>query len=61
MHPTKRFLAVAHRVPRDPDLTKLRDVPRAEAIRLAMIMYGWDAAEAARRVDVEQRAATRKR
>ena len=52
--PDKEVLGVAHRVPRDPDLTKLRDMPRAEAIRVAMIMYGWDAAEAARKVDLEQ-------
>jgi hypothetical protein len=52
--PDKEVLSVAHRVPRDPDLTKLRDIPRAEAIRLAMIMYGWDAATAARKVDIEQ-------
>ena len=52
--PDEEVLGVAHRVPRDPDLTKLRDMPRAEAIRVAMIMYGWDAAEAVRKVDVEQ-------
>ena len=39
---------------RDPDLTKLRDLPRAEAMRIAMIKYGWDAATAARKVDIEQ-------
>jgi hypothetical protein len=50
----KEVLSVARRVPRDPDLTKLRDMPRAEAMRLAMIMYGWDAATAARKVDIEQ-------
>jgi len=37
-----------------PDLTKLRDLPRAEAIRIAMIRYGWDGAAAAMRVDIEQ-------
>jgi hypothetical protein len=52
--PDKEVLSVAHRVPRDPDLTKLRDTPRAEAMRLAMLMYGWDAVTAARKVDIEQ-------
>ena len=52
--PDKEVLSVAHRVPRDPDLTKLRDTLRAEAIRRAMIMYGWDAATAAGKVDIEQ-------
>jgi hypothetical protein len=50
----KEVLSVAHRAPRDPDLAELRDTPRAEAIRRAMIMYGWDAATAARKVDSEQ-------
>ena len=45
---------MAQRVRRDPDLTKLRDSPRAEAIRVAMLHYGWDAATAARKVDIEQ-------
>jgi hypothetical protein len=45
---------MAHRARRDPDLTKLRDSPRAEAIRVAMLLYGWDAATAARKVDIEQ-------
>jgi len=39
---------------REPDLTKLRDLPRGEAMRIAMILYGWDAATAAMKVDVEQ-------
>jgi hypothetical protein len=39
---------------RPPDLRKLRDLPRAEAMRIAMIKYGWDAATAGRKVDVEQ-------
>ena len=39
---------------REPDLTKLRDLPRAEAIRIAIIKYTWDAAEAAEKVDNEQ-------
>ena len=38
----------------ESDLTKLRDLPRAEAMRIAMIRYGWDAATAAKRVDAEQ-------
>jgi hypothetical protein len=38
----------------EADLTKLRDLPRAEAMRIAMIRYGWDAATAAKRVDSEQ-------
>jgi hypothetical protein len=45
---------MAQRVPRDPDLSKLRDLPRAEAIRVAMLHYGWDATTAARKVDIEQ-------
>ena len=39
---------------RDPDLTNLRGLSRAEAMRIAMIRYGWDAATAAKRVDAEQ-------
>jgi two-component system, response regulator len=39
---------------RTPDLAKLRDLPREEAIRVAMLIYGWSAAEAAERVDTEQ-------
>jgi hypothetical protein len=39
---------------REPDLTKLRDLPRAEAMRIAMLLYGWDAATAALMVDIEQ-------
>jgi hypothetical protein len=39
---------------REPDLTRLRDLSRGEAIRIAMLMYGWDAATAATRVDFEQ-------
>lgn len=39
---------------REPDLTRLRGLPRAEAMRLAMIMYGWDATTAAEKVDIEQ-------
>jgi two-component system response regulator len=39
---------------RTPDLAKLRDVPREEAIRVARLIYGWSAAEAAERVDTEQ-------
>ena len=54
MHPTREVVSVAHRVRRDPDLSKLRDSPRAEAIRVAMLVYGWDAATAARKVDIEQ-------
>jgi len=36
---------------REPDLAKLRDLPREEAIRVAILIYGWSAAEAAERVD----------
>jgi hypothetical protein len=50
----KEVVTVAHRVRRDPDLSKLRDSPRAEAIRVAMLVYGWDAATAAGKVDIEQ-------
>jgi CheY-like chemotaxis protein len=39
---------------RTPDLAKLRDLPREEAIRVAALIYGWSAAEAAERVDTEQ-------
>ncbi|HJQ30314.1 MAG TPA: hypothetical protein VJ827_13325 [Rubrobacter sp.] len=39
---------------REPDLTKLRDLLRAEAIRVAMLVYGWDATTAAEKVDTEQ-------
>ena len=39
---------------RTPDLTKLGDLPREEAIRVATLIYGWSAAEAAERVDTEQ-------
>jgi hypothetical protein len=39
---------------RDPDLTRLRDLPRAEAMRIAMIKHGWDADTAGRKVDIEQ-------
>ena len=43
-----------HRIPEEAHLSRLRDLPRAEAIRIAMIKYGWDAATAAKRVDVER-------
>jgi hypothetical protein len=39
---------------RAPDLSKLGDLPREEAIRVATLIYGWSAAEAAERVDTEQ-------
>ena len=39
---------------REPDLTRLKDLPRAEAMRIAMIKHGWDAATAAEQVDIEQ-------
>ena len=39
---------------RTPDLAKLGDLPREEAIRVAMLIYGWGVAEAAERVDTEQ-------
>ena len=39
---------------REPDLTMLRGLPRAEAMRRAMIMYGWDATTAAQKVDIEE-------
>ena len=35
-------------------LSKLRDLPRPEAIRIAMIKLGWDATTAAMWVDAEQ-------
>src|SRR5215211_3613500 len=38
----------------EPDLAKLRDLSREEAIRVALLIYGWSAAEAAERVDAEQ-------
>lgn len=40
---------------RKPDLAELRDLPRAEAMRVAMIKYGWDAETAGRMVAAEQR------
>jgi hypothetical protein len=42
------------RLPEEADLGRLGDLPRAEAIRIAMIKYGWDAATAAKRVDIER-------
>ena len=39
---------------RPPDLAKLGNLPREEAIRVATLIYGWSAAEAAERVDTEQ-------
>jgi two-component system response regulator len=39
---------------RTPDLAKLGGLPREEAIRVATLIYGWSAAEAAERVDIEQ-------
>ena len=39
---------------RAPDLAKLKDLPREEAIRVATLIYGWSTAEAAERVDTEQ-------
>jgi two-component system, response regulator len=39
---------------RTPDLAKLGGLPREEAIRVATLIYGWSAAEAAERVDTEQ-------
>jgi CheY-like chemotaxis protein len=39
---------------RTPDLAKLRNLPREEAIRVAILIYGWSATEAAERVDTEQ-------
>jgi two-component system response regulator len=39
---------------REPDLAKLKDLSREEAIRVAILIYGWGAAEAAERVDTEQ-------
>ena len=42
------------RLPKEADLGGLRDLPRAEAIRIAMIKYGWDAATAAKRVDIQR-------
>jgi CheY-like chemotaxis protein len=42
------------------DLAKLGDLPREEAIRVATLIYGWSAAEAAERVDIEQGRNTEK-
>jgi hypothetical protein len=39
---------------REPDLTNLGGLPRAEAMRIAMIRYGWDAATAAKKVDTQR-------
>ena len=41
-------------LPEVADLGRVRDLPRAEAIRIAMIKYGWDAATAVKRVDIER-------
>jgi len=40
-HLGRHLLSTAQNRRREPDLAKLRDLPRAEAIRIAMIMYGW--------------------
>src|SRR5919107_2922955 len=40
---------------REPDFAKLESLPREEAIRVAILIYGWSAAEAAERVDTLQR------
>jgi hypothetical protein len=42
------------RLPKEANLGRLRDLPRAEAIRIAMIKNGWDADTAAKRVDIER-------
>jgi hypothetical protein len=42
------------RLPEEAKLSRLRGLPRAEAIRIAMIKHGWDAATAAKRVDIER-------
>jgi two-component system, response regulator len=39
---------------REPDLAKLRDLPREEAIRVAILIYGWSVAEAAEKLDAER-------
>jgi hypothetical protein len=43
-----------HRLPEEAYQSRLRNLPRAEAIRIVMIKYGWDAARAAKRVDIER-------
>jgi hypothetical protein len=50
----RHLLSVDRNRIREPDLTKLRELPRGEAIRVAMLLYGWDAAIAAKKVDFEQ-------
>ena len=42
------------RLPKEADLGRLGDLPRAEAIRIAMIKHGWDADTAAKRVDIQR-------
>ena len=42
------------RLPEEANFSRLRNLPRAEAIRIAMIKYGWDAATAEKRVDTER-------
>jgi hypothetical protein len=42
------------RTPKEAYLGGLRDLPRAEAMRIAMIKHGWDAATAAKRVDIQR-------
>ena len=39
---------------REPYLSRLRDLPRAEAMRIAMLKFVWDAETAAEKVDIEQ-------
>ena len=46
---------------RNPPLSRLRDLPRPEAIRIAVIKYGWDATTAAKRVDIERDKPSRER
>jgi len=49
-----RIMTPQLRSPQEANLSRLRDLPRAEAIRIAMIKYGWDAATAAKRVGIER-------
>ena len=49
-----RLLSIERNQVREPDLTGLGDLPRGEAMRVAMIKYGWDAKTAGRKVDAEQ-------
>ena len=55
------YMSVERNLIRKPDLIKLRDLPHGEAMRIAMIKYGWDVETAGRVVVAEQCRRARKR